>query len=122
MAPPACPFHACAATKVSLSPWRYGVPEHTPRPAADALRPFPQQYVVGADGGALHHERVAAELCCALSGRYFNNSTTAVCPEALAMSTAVCRRLFLSPRSAPAASSALTISPWPAALASISAV
>ena len=38
------------------------------------------------------------------------------------MSIAVCRRLFLSPRSAPACKSALMTSPWPAALASISAV
>jgi hypothetical protein len=32
--------------------------------------------------------------------RYFNGSTTALCPD-VAMSTAVCRCLFLSPRSAP---------------------
>src|SRR5262245_35749256 len=106
-----------------LSPGGHRLHEHAPGAAAHQMRSVSQQHLVGADRRTLHHQHAAAVLCRALNrALYFKSSTTAACPEAVATSRAVCRRLFLSPRSAPASSSALTTSPWPAALASIRAV
>ena len=63
-------------SRLSLSPWRHGVYEHTSRSAADALRSFPQQYVVGPNRGALHHERATADFCRAARA----SSTISIAP------------------------------------------